>query len=111
MADSPVEQGRDRSAGSGLSCDSSFPSRCVWALWKSGSSAHAEVRSHPLGYQLCVHMDGNLLFTSVHVTREDAEREARALKQGALAEGWIDPKDPVAGGLDLASAAGARPEG
>jgi hypothetical protein len=35
-------------------------------------------------------MENNLLFTSVHLTREDAEREARELRHGALAEGWID---------------------
>jgi hypothetical protein len=55
-------------------------------------------------------MQDNLLFTSVHLTREEAEREAGALRQGALAEGWIDPKNPLADGLALVPAAGACPE-
>jgi hypothetical protein len=39
-------------------------------------------------------MDGSLLFSSVHLTREAAEKEARELRQKALAEAWTDPWNP-----------------
>jgi len=110
MANSAAEHEQGRSLEFGLASDARLASRYVWSLWKSGTSAYAEVRSHPLGHQLCVHMDGSLLFTSVHLTREDAEREARELRQGALAEGWMDPKNPLAGGLALVPGAGGHSE-
>ena len=110
MADSPVEHGRRRSLESGSTPGAALGSYRVWSLWKSGTTAHSEVRGHPLGHQLRVHMDGNLLFTSVHVTREEAEREALALRQGALAEGWMDPKEPLEDIRELRPAAGGRSE-
>jgi hypothetical protein len=79
----PVEYGRPPGGKPG--------SHCIWSLWNAGTVAHAEVREHPLGHQLCVYLDGSLLFTSVHMTREAAEHEAHGLKEKALAEAWTDP--------------------
>jgi hypothetical protein len=110
MADSQVERERRRSVESGSSSGAGLASHRVWSLWKSGTSTHAEVCGHPLGHQLSVHMEGRLLFTSVHPTQEDAEREARALRQGALAEGWMDPQDPPEDAPAVMPAAGGRPE-
>lgn len=96
MAIPPIEGWR------GDALDAARPSvvksraRCVWSLWNSGTVAHAELHEHPLGHQLCVYLDGSLLFTSVHVTREAAEREALGLKQKAMAEAWTDPWSPRA---------------
>ncbi len=35
-------------------------------------------------------MNGHVLFTSVHLTREAAEQEAHELRRTALAEDWTD---------------------
>lgn len=85
----PAERGRSHSGKPG--------SRCLWSLWNSGTVAHAEVHEHPLGHQLCVYLDGSLLFTSVHVSREAAENEARGLREKAMAEAWTDPWSPPGG--------------
>lgn len=110
MDDSPGENGWRRSLKSGSSSGAGLASHRVWSLWKSGTFTHAEVCGHPLGHQLSVHMEGRLLFTSVHPTQEDAEREARVLKQGALAEGWMDPQDPPEDAPAVMPAADGRPE-
>ena len=110
MADSPTEDGSGRSLALDASSGAKLASRRVWSLWKSGEYAHADVHAHPLGHQLCVYMAGDLLFTSVHLTREDAEREARGLRQDALAEGWRDPQRVPVEGLKLVSASGGHPQ-
>jgi hypothetical protein len=91
MASSSLEDWRGRPVEYGRPSGGKPESRPVWSLWNSGTIAHAEVHAHPLGHQLCVYMDGSLLFTSVHLTREAAEQQARELRQQALAGAWTDP--------------------
>jgi hypothetical protein len=110
MADLPVDDGWGRPLESGSPSTARLVSRRIWSLSKSGTSAYAEVHAHPLGHQLSVHMGSSLLFTSVHLTREGAEREAREVRQGALAEGWTDPSNPQPDKLKLVPVASARSE-
>jgi len=97
MASTQSGEWRSRSVEENPASDARHPSRCVWTLEKSGVVACVGIHDHPLGHQLVVSMDGRHLYSSVHATRADAEREADELREKARADGWAN--QPVRSGV------------
>lgn len=50
----------------------------------------AEVKAHPLGYEVRVYLHGDYLYSHVHPARELAEADANERKRELLAEGRTD---------------------
>ena len=69
----------------------------LWALTKGARSATCVLRSHPLGVEVRVDVDGEAQMTQVHRLKADACIHAATLEDAFFGKGWTSTDGPADG--------------